>query len=237
MRLPLHFAILMFSIHLLKYSEGLSLHVLGIQPLKWEGLLGILTSPFVHGSFEHLYSNLLPLLALGTALHYAYPSVANRVWFFGWIFTGFWVWLAARPSVHIGASGIVYMLFAFLFVGGLLSRRRVLMGICLLTAFLYGGMVWGIFPIEEGVSWEAHMFGLMAGASLAVYYREVDFGRKKAPWELVGEEEYLKEAEERFGPNYWLPKDQTLSQNDPVEIIYHYRTEKKNPLEDEPRED
>ena len=220
-------------IHGITLLEDLKLTFLGIYPLHVKGLVGIVTSPFIHGSTEHAISNSLPLLFLGGALHYAYPKIAFKVWFFGTIFCGFWVWIAARPSYHIGASGVVYALFGFLFVGGLLSRQRKLMGICLLIAFLYGGMIWGIFPVEEKVSWEAHFFGLAAGISLAIYYRKESEYKKPSPWEQIGEENYIREAEEKFGERYWEGNTSEDVYPTPTTSVYHYTPNKKSPNSEE----
>jgi membrane associated rhomboid family serine protease len=105
-------------------------------------------------------------------LFYFYPSIAFKVFFLSYFIHGFWLWFFGRESYHIGASGIVYSLSAFLFVSGLIRKNTHLLAISLLVAFLYGSLVWGIFPLEENISWEAHLTGMLAGIVLAFYYKD-----------------------------------------------------------------
>jgi len=147
-------------------------HFLGIFPRKVTSLTGIITSPFIHSGFRHLFNNTLPLFILGTALFYFYSQVSFRVLLWITLLTGLAVWLTGRPAWHIGASGIVYGLASFLFVSGIIRRHIPLMGLSLLVAFVYGEMVWGIFPgFRIDISWESHMLGAAVGLLLAVWYR------------------------------------------------------------------
>ncbi len=172
---------------------GLSLAEFGIYPQTTSGLKGIFLSPLIHGSFSHLASNSLPLLVLGTALMYFYREVAAPVFLWGLLITGFWVWLMGRPSYHIGASGIIYCLAAFLLVSGIIRRHPRLMALSLLVAFLYGGLIWGVFPVREHISWEGHLMGMLSGALLAWFYREHGPQRPLYSWELEEEEEEEEE--------------------------------------------
>lgn len=228
-RFPLMLLSVIWLIQLTTVLEGISFRFMGIYPLTLKGVPGVLLSPFVHGDLAHASNNSLPLLFLGTALHFAYPKIAYRFWLFATLFTGLWVWLAARPAYHIGASGVIYALFGFLFVRGLISKQRRLMGLCLLVAFLYGGMVWGVFPVEEHISWEGHMFGLMAGISLAFYFRHEDEPVKPKPWDIIGEDQYISDAEAKFGYRYWEGNHDapTPPNMPPVQIIYHLKEDKK----------
>ena len=146
----------------------------GIQPRTLKGLVGILTMPFLHGDFDHLASNSFALVVLGMCLLHFYPRcafpVALNVVFWG----GLLVWCFARPANHIGASGLTYGMSAFLFLSGVIRRNRVSAGPALIVALLYGGTVWGIFPIQVGVSWEGHLFGAMVGCYLSLLYRDRD---------------------------------------------------------------
>jgi membrane associated rhomboid family serine protease len=151
---------------------GISLHSLGIFPGKVSSLTGIITSPFVHSGARHLFNNTIPLFILGTSLFYFYSQVSFRVLIWSTLLTGLAVWLTGRPSWHIGASGLVYALASFLFLSGIIRRHIPLMGLSLLVAFVYGEMVWGIFPgFRIDISWESHMLGAAAGIILAVWYR------------------------------------------------------------------
>lgn len=171
---PLAFVVLMWAVKIIEHSFNVSFHTYGLLPREPEGLVGIVTSPFLHGDFEHLVSNTFPVLILGFAILSVYRSLALRV--FSWIYllTGFWVWTAARHSYHIGASGIIYGMISFLFFMGLFRRDTRSIALSLLVTFLYGSFIWGIFPIEAGVSWESHMLGAIAGLFCAILYRNVD---------------------------------------------------------------
>ena len=173
------------------------LHFLGIFPRRLSSLTGIVTSPFIHSGLRHLFNNTLPLFILGTALFYFYSQVAFRV--LGWIIllTGLAVWITGRPAWHIGASGIVYGLASFLFVSGIIRRHIPLMGLSLLVAFIYGEMVWGIFPgFRIDISWESHMLGAAAGLLLAVIYR-AEGPQRPVPFYEKEEENDTDDTEEK----------------------------------------
>mgnify|MGYP000927921535 CR=1 FL=1 len=174
---------------------GNDFHFLGIFPGKVTALTGIITSPFVHSGFRHLFNNSLPLFILGTALFYFYSQVSFRVLLWVTLLTGLAVWITGRPAWHIGSSGIVYGLAAFLFVSGIIRRHIPLMGLSLLVAFIYGEMVWGIFPgFRIDISWESHMLGMAAGVILALWYRH-EGPQKPVPF-YESEEEYEAGADE-----------------------------------------
>nr|MQY79897.1 rhomboid family intramembrane serine protease [Bacteroidota bacterium] len=155
----------------------------GIYPLKLKGLKGIILSPLVHANFRHLLDNSLPLLILGVAIFYFYSKVAYRVFFLTYIMVGIWVWFGGREAYHIGASGLIYGFASFLFFSGILLGEVRLLAISLLVVFLYGSMVWGIFPIKKGISWESHMLGAIAGLILSFYYRNQGPQRIEYDWE------------------------------------------------------
>lgn len=102
-----------------------------------------------------------------------------------YIGSGLGVWLFARSSFHFGASGLIYGMMFFLFVSGILRRDRLSIAISLIVFFLYGSMVWGIFPVEPGISFESHLFGAVLGTSLAIVLRKRDPARmdKQYDWE------------------------------------------------------
>ena len=140
----------------------------GIIPRTSWGLIGILTSPFLHGGIRHLISNTLPLIALLIILNYFYKQKALSVITFTIIIGGFFVWLFARNANHIGASGLIYGLAAFLIANGFIEKKFVPILISIGVIFLYGGLIWGVFPSTYGrVSWESHLFGAIAGILIA----------------------------------------------------------------------
>lgn len=172
-------------IHIAAELLGSDFAWLGVTPRAPLGLVGVLTAPLIHGSFEHLFANTLPLLVLGSFLLYGYPR--SRFWVLAliWLGSGLGVWLSARPGPHIGASGLAHGLMFFLFVAGILRRDRRAIALAMLTFFLYGSMIWGIFPTEPGVSFESHFWGAVMGLVAAVLFRRADPAppRRRYRWE------------------------------------------------------
>ena len=117
LRLPFAFVVLINVLYLMQFEGLWNLNsVCGIRPREWEGILGIITSPLMHGSWEHVFNNSLPLLVLGAAIFYFYPTLALRTIPWIWLASGVMVWFTARLGTnHIGASGLVYGLVTFLF--------------------------------------------------------------------------------------------------------------------------
>lgn len=167
-------AIILVFIWLVKIVEiidGVDLFYYGIYPRRISGLIGIITSPFIHANFNHLANNSVPFFFLLAAIFYFYNKVAWRVLGISYILSGIFIWFIARSSYHIGASGLIYSFAAFLFTSGIVRRNINLLAISLLVIFLYGSLVWGIFPYRPDMSWESHLMGLIVGIGLAVYYR------------------------------------------------------------------
>jgi membrane associated rhomboid family serine protease len=168
---PLFFVAVLWIIKFGEWASGTSLVFLGIYPLKLHGLIGIVTSPLVHGDIKHLTNNSVPLLLMSVATFYFYRPLGYKVFFLTWLMTGLWVWCGAREAYHIGASGIVYGLAFFLAISGAIRHTQELAAISLIVVFLYGSMIWGIFPFLPDVSWESHLSGGLAGLILAIIYR------------------------------------------------------------------
>ena len=164
---------------------GWSLDDLGIRPRELRGLVGVLTAPFAHASFEHLMSNTLPMALLATLTLYCYPRAARLALPLIWILSGLGVWLFARASVHVGASGIAHGLMLFLFVMGLIRRDRLAVVTSLVVFFLYGGMLLSVLPRDPHVSFEYHLAGALAGvlAAFLLHARDPLPPRKRYSWE------------------------------------------------------
>lgn len=146
----------------------------GNWPHHIEGLKGIIFSPFLHGSFEHLISNTLPILVLLTVLLSAYPRMALPVLFFIHIVSGILVWmLAPDTGVHIGISGIIYGIAAFLVASGIFRKDRGSVAIAIFVGLMYGGMIIGFIP-TQGVSWQSHLYGALCGVVMAIIFRKTD---------------------------------------------------------------
>jgi len=184
---------LMWLVKLTELAFGTDFYSYGIYPLATNGLRGIIFSPFIHADFKHLLNNSLPLFFLSVALFYFYSAVSVRVFILNYLLTGFLVWLAGREAWHIGASGLIYGLASFLFFSGILRKYFRLIALSLLIVFLYGSMVWGIFPgVNEGVSWESHMLGFISGVLLAIWFRNDGPQKPRYVWmEEESEEEEI----------------------------------------------
>jgi membrane associated rhomboid family serine protease len=180
---PTFLLIVLWLVKAVELEEGWDLSFLGVFPRRASGLIGVLTAPFIHANFNHLINNSVPLFLLSAAIFFFYHKVAFRVHLYAWLITGIAVWLFARPSHHIGASGLIYAFSSFLFFSGVIRQNVNLLAISLLVAFLYGSLVWGIFPYKPDMSWESHLMGMMAGLGLALYYRNEGPVIHKHIWE------------------------------------------------------
>ena len=187
--IPAIFVAVLFAMKLVEVLFDISLARLGVLPRNLMGLSGILTYPLIHGDWKHLFNNSVAIFVLGTMVYHFYREFAGRALLWMLLLSGLWLWIGGRPNYHIGASGMVYALFGFLFLSGILRRHMKLMALSLLVVFLYGSLVWGIFPMEEHISWEGHLFGLLAGLGVALSYRGRGAQRPSYSWDLPGGEE------------------------------------------------
>jgi membrane associated rhomboid family serine protease len=188
-KISLAFVALIWLIQILSWGLDVGLGDFGVRPRQVIGLLGILTAPLVHGDFGHLLANSLPLVILGTTMLYLYPRSALRVLPAVYLGTGIAVWLFARGSSHIGASGLVYGLVAYVFVAGIIRRDRRAIAAALLVCFLYGALIWGVLPIAPRVSWETHLAAALIGIVLGVALRNLDIvPRRQYSWEVERDE-------------------------------------------------
>jgi len=188
-KLAVGFVALLWLIQLSNWVLDLGPGELGVRPREWSGLFGVLFAPLMHGGFEHLLANSPPLLVLGTAMLYLYPQSSLRVLPAVYLGPGIAVWLFGRSSVHLGASGLVYGLVGYILVAGLIRRDRRAIAASLLVSFMYGALVWGVFPIRSGVSWETHLAAAVIGVILAIGLRRLDVPpRRRYTWEDEAEE-------------------------------------------------
>lgn len=184
---PLGLLALMWVVFIVDYylTGGLLSAYYGLHSRELAGAPGIVLSPFLHGGWGHLLSNSLPFLSLTGLLVFFYPRLWPRVLASLWLGTGVLVWVLGRSVTHIGASGVVYALAAFLAFSGIFRRDFRAVAVALLVLFYYGGMIVGILPGQEGISWESHLLGLVMGILGAYTYRseleehEVSSLRKK----------------------------------------------------------
>jgi membrane associated rhomboid family serine protease len=211
----------MWLIFFLDNKFNLDLAQYGTSPRTLKGLTGILFSPFIHSNLEHITGNSLPLLVLGMLTFYFYRPIAWGS--FLWIFfmSGVWLWVGGRNNDegsihHIGASGLIYGSALFLFFSGVFRKHRPLMVISALVAFLYGSMMYGIFPLQPDVSWEAHLFGAISGLLVAYNYRKEGPQRQEIVWEDDGVD---FEAEEKAQEEVY----QKFLEQNKINIQYHFK--------------
>lgn len=208
---PFIFILALWLIKLFEHASNSDFTHLGLYPLHAKGLIGILTGPLIHGDFRHLINNTIPLLILGWSLFYFYKDIAYKVFFLIYFISQFWLWFFhLRLAWHIGASGLIYGLASFLFVSGVIRKNRNLLAISLMVTFIYGSMVWGILPLEESVSWEGHLMGLLSGIVLAFYYKK--HGPPLPGSQYDDEDDELDDEGIPFGfeDEYWKETDTTL---------------------------
>jgi membrane associated rhomboid family serine protease len=230
------FVALLWLIKISELAFGVRLSHFGILPLKASGLAGIITAPMIHGSVAHLSANTIPVWVLSVMLFYFYRPIAWKVFVLVWLITGIWVWFLGRESYHIGVSGIIYGLASFLFFSGLIRRDNRLLAITFLVAFLYGSLVWGLFPElfpEKHISWESHLMGLLSGFVLAIFYKNEGPKRRKYSWDFEDEDEEEEEenAYWKIPPPGQKPKSDVNTVPDkkrPLQINYIYTEKKKN---------
>jgi len=222
--IPVTFLIFIWCVKLVEEASGLSFGNFGIYPRKWFGLIGLITAPLLHADFSHLISNSFPLLVLGTGLFYLYRKEAPFVFVTIYFVGNFIVWLIGRESYHIGASGVIYGLAAYLFFSGIFRKNQGLAAISLLVVFLYGSIIWGVLPGEADVSFEGHFSGFAVGIFMAFYYRNVG-------WVEV------KEEEEEISKIEKLPVDfsQFSNTGNYSEIVYHFTENTKNKSKEQKR--
>ncbi len=168
---PVLFVMIIWAVFGLMYIFHYQWYDWGIYPRKAAGLIGILTGPFIHDGLRHIFNNTTALFILMFFLFYYYKRVVWQILFWGLILTGVLTWLIGRPSFHIGASGLVYMLVSFLFFSGILIGYYRLIAVSLIIVFLYGSSIWFLFPIVQHISWEGHLSGFVTGLFLAILYR------------------------------------------------------------------
>lgn len=210
----------------------------GINPLEIIGLKGVLFSPFIHGDLEHLYHNSIPLLILSVALFYFYRKIAWKILLYGILISGLITWFIGRPANHIGASGLIYVLVSFIFFKGIFAKHFRLVALSMLVVFLYGSMIWYVFPVKEGMSWEGHLAGLVTGFLFAILFRKSVAKPERYRWQEpdYNEEDdpFLKHFDEN-GNFIETPKEEGVDEENEEstleikpKVTYHYRRHSKN---------
>ena len=164
------------------HLSGYTLNGFGLYPREVVALPGVLFWVLLHGNPEHLLVNTTPLLVLGFFVALRGPGLFLRITITVWILAGVAVWLLGRPAYHIGASSLVFGYFGFLLAVAIYERSLVDLAVASFAIFYYGGLIFGLLPVDQFVSWESHLFGLLAGILAAKL-----FGRAWVQRERAGE--------------------------------------------------
>lgn len=188
------FVILLWLISLLAYLTNANLTWLGVLPRNFFGLIGIVTSPLVHGDLIHLLSNSFPFVLLSGFIIFQQRKKGIDVLLFVYALSGLLTWFIGRQAYHIGASGVIYGMASYLLFKGFIGRDREALAVSLAILFLYSGLFYGLFPGEERVSWEGHLAGLIAGLVAAVTYGT---GTSTAKSKKVAEEPQVHTVQQR----------------------------------------
>ena len=226
---PMFAVLAIWTVFWFEVTFSVSFNSYGLYPRTLVGLQGIITSPFIHGSLEHLYNNTIPLALLSLALFYFYRQRAWKVILWGWLLSGVLTWLIGRPSYHIGASGLIYVLASFIFFKGIFQKHFRLVALSLVVVFIYGSMLWYIFPIEEGISWEGHLAGFLTGLFLAKFIAVKVPPLKRYEWEQEGYDETQDEFLKHFDEDGNFIEE---INEDPEKVVYTYHYKKENPNKD-----
>jgi membrane associated rhomboid family serine protease len=183
--LPLFFVWILWFVYWLQIKFDFDFDENGILPRTFSGLQGIFFSPFIHADINHLYNNSIPLLILLAALRFFYAKQSLAVIGYGILLSGFITWVIGRENYHIGASGLIYVLVSFIFFKGIQTKYYRLVALSLTVVMVYGGLVWYIFPkVDEQISWEGHLAGLITGFALSLFYKTPEYKKViKYDWE------------------------------------------------------
>ena len=176
------FILIIWLVRFFEYYTKIDLGVYGVEPKVLKGLFGILTSPLIHADFTHIFSNSISLFVLTFGLFYFYRRASIKVFLIIYLGSGLLVWMFARSAYHIGASGLIYGFASYLFFIGMFRRDKGAIALSLLMVFLYGSLVWGLFPVDQSISFESHIAGAGLGLLCAVIFRNSE-PKKKYEWE------------------------------------------------------
>ena len=229
--IPACIVAVMWVVKIIEVALNLDLGRFGVRPQSVQGLVGILTIPFLHGGWEHLMANSVPVLVLGTALYYCYPTLANRVMLLTWLGSGLLIWCLGIPgSIHIGASALIYGLNFFLIVSGFIRGNRQLIVISLIMVFLYGSFIWGMIPAlakPQNISWEGHLSGAIVGIMLALLFKKEGPQKEIHHWDEEEEDDDANNSEtdtstdsEAEEKPYW---DVPMPSDDELTVRYRFK--------------
>ena len=202
----------------------LPVSALAVAPREFAGLLGLLTAPLLHGSIAHLAANSTALLILGTLAGSVYPRATVRALPLLWLGSGLGAWLLGEEGTrHLGASGVTHGLMFMVTALGLLRRDRASIAAGMIVMLFYGGSVLAVLPHGDGISWQSHLGGALAGVLSAFLFKHQDplAPRKRYSWEV--EDDARAAAAARKSDDLEPPSP------DEVPVLWHREQEQDSP--------
>lgn len=228
---PALLLVAMWAVFFIERSFNVDLSSHGIFPRTFSGLQGVVFSPFLHGNLNHIVNNSIPLFILTAALIYFYRNISLKVLVYGIVLSGIITWVIGRSSFHIGASSLIYVLVSFIFFKGLMTQYYRLIALSLTVVMIYGGLIWYVFPeVDQQVSWEGHLAGLISGFVFAVYFKTPDYVKAtQYPWEKPDfnpeEDMFMKHFDENGNfvntPEPEVVEEETPS--NPINYVYVFK--------------
>ncbi|WP_375240804.1 rhomboid family intramembrane serine protease [Polaribacter sp.] len=191
--IPVLYVIAIWVIYWIEIKFNFNFNKFGILPRNFQGLRGVFFTHFIHSDTKHLFNNSIPLFVLLLSLFYFYRDIGLKILIYGGVLSGLLTWIIARESYHIGASGIVYLLFSFVFFSGIIRKHYRLVALSLIIIFLYGSMIWYVLPIKEGMSWEGHLSGFIMGFLFSIIYRKKGIVKKEYQFSKTEFDTYFDE--------------------------------------------
>ncbi|SHM78274.1 rhomboid family intramembrane serine protease [Polaribacter sp. KT 15] len=191
--IPVLYVVVIWVVYWIEIKFNFNFNKFGILPRNFQGLRGVFFTHFIHSDTKHLFNNSIPLFVLLLSLLYFYRDIGLKILIYGGVLSGFLTWIIARESYHIGASGIVYLLFSFVFFSGIIRKHYRLVALSLIIIFLYGSMIWYVLPIKEGMSWEGHLSGFIMGFLFSIIYRKKGIVKKEYQFSKTEFDTYFDE--------------------------------------------
>jgi len=183
--IPAVLGLIMILTFIVERGMDWDFHTAGVYPRRIENIWGVFTIIFIHADWSHLANNVVSFVLLSGFLYYFYTQIATKVLVISYLSSGLILWLIGRESWHIGASGLIYALAFFLFFSGIIRKHIPLIAISFIVAFVYGSMIWHIFPwqIQDPISWEGHLGGGIIGTFLSIWFRNAGPQKPEKNWD------------------------------------------------------